>query len=68
MYGIQAKHVEARFGRHCLALIPEDPRVVAASVNRGIPFVLTQKNAPVSRAMERLAKRTVEILAQSDGR
>jgi pilus assembly protein CpaE len=68
MYGIQAKHVEARFGRHCLALIPEDPRVVVASVNRGVPFVLSQKNAPVSRAMERLAKRMVEILAQSDGR
>ncbi len=68
MYGIQAKHVEARFGRHCLALIPEDPRVVVASVNRGVPFVLSQKNAPVSRAMERLAKRMVEILAQSEGR
>jgi pilus assembly protein CpaE len=66
MYGIQAKHVEARFGRHCLALIPDDPRVVAASVNRGVPFVLSQRNAQVSKAIEKLAKRSVEVLAQSD--
>jgi pilus assembly protein CpaE len=65
IYGIQARHVETRFSRHFLAQIPDDPRIVAASVNRGVPFVLTQKNAPVTKAIEKLAKRTVEILAQS---
>jgi pilus assembly protein CpaE len=65
IYGIQPRHVETRFSRHFLAQIPDDPRTVAASVNRGVPFVLTQKNAPVTKAIEKLARRTVEILAQS---
>jgi pilus assembly protein CpaE len=65
IYGIQARHVETRFSRHFLAQIPDDPRIVAASVNRGVPFVLTQKNAPVTKSIEKLAKRTVEILASS---
>ncbi len=65
IYGIQPKHVETRFSRRFLAQIPDDPRVVAASVNRGVPFVVAQKNAPISRSIEKLAKRTVEILNES---
>lgn len=65
MYGIQPRHVEARFSRRLLAMIPDDPRVVAASVNRGVPFVMSQRNAPVSKAIEKLAERTVKILAES---
>jgi pilus assembly protein CpaE len=65
IYGIQPRHVETRFSRHFLAQIPDDPRIVAASVNRGVPFVLSQKNAPVTKAVEKLARRTVEILSQS---
>lgn len=65
MYGIQPKHVEARFSRRFLALIPDDPRVVVASVNRGVPFVMTQKNASVTKAIEKLAKRCVEVLGRS---
>ncbi len=65
IYGIQPKHVETRFSRRFLAQIPDDPRLVAASVNRGIPFVVAQKNAPISKAIEKLAKRSVEILSES---
>ena len=65
MYGIQPRHVEARFSRRLLAMIPEDPRVVVASVNRGVPFVVSQRGAPVSKAIEKLAERTVKILAES---
>jgi pilus assembly protein CpaE len=65
MYGIQPRHVEARFSRRLLAMIPEDPRVVVASVNRGVPFVVSQRNAQVSKAVEKLAERTVKILAES---
>jgi pilus assembly protein CpaE len=65
IYGIQPRHVETRFSRHFLAKIPDDPRVVAASVNRGVPFVVMQKSAPVAKAIEKLASRTVEILAES---
>lgn len=61
LYGIQPKHVESRLRTHFLSLIPDDSRLVVASVNRGVPFVLSNKSAPISKAMQTLAQRIVSL-------
>src|SRR5258708_11709332 len=55
LFGIQPKHVETRLHQRFIAQIPEDTRLVVMSVNRGVPFVLSHRNAPISRAMQALA-------------
>lgn len=62
LYGIQPKNIEPRLRTHFLSLIPEDARLVVTSVNRGVPFVLSHKSAPISKALHTLAQR-VESLA-----
>jgi pilus assembly protein CpaE len=62
LYGIQPKNIEPRLRTHFLSLIPDDPRLVVSSVNRGEPFVLTHRSAPITRALQTLAQR-VETLA-----
>ncbi|HLZ21563.1 MAG TPA: response regulator [Ktedonobacterales bacterium] len=64
LYGIQPKNIEPRLRAHFLSLIPEDPRLVVTSVNRGVPFVLSHKSAPISKALQTLALR-VETLSSS---
>ncbi|MGH2515312.1 MAG: response regulator [Ktedonobacterales bacterium] len=62
LYGIQPKNIEPRLRTHFLSLIPDDARLVVTSVNRGVPFVLSHKSAPISKALQTLAQR-VENLA-----
>lgn len=62
-YGIRPNQVESRLRRRFFAQIPEDTRLVVASINRGVPFIISQKTAPVSRSIQTLASRISEVLA-----
>lgn len=62
LYGVRPAEVESKLGYRFLVQIPEDVKTVATSVNKGIPFVLAQKKAKVSRAITTLAERLVPEL------
>ncbi len=61
-YGIRPNQVESQLRRRFFAQIPEDEKLVVASINRGVPFQISQKSAPISRAVQTLATRTIEVL------
>lgn len=66
-YGIRPNQVESQLRRRFFAQIPEDEKLVVASINRGVPFMVSQKTAPISRSIQTLASRISEVLApQSD--
>jgi pilus assembly protein CpaE len=67
LYGIHPKHVESRLRQHFLSQIPDDPRLVVTSVNRGVPFTVSHKNAPISKALQTLAQRVVTLAPSPDG-
>lgn len=62
-YGIRPNQVESQLRRRFFAQIPEDEKLCVASINRGVPFVISQKAAPISRAVQTLAGRIAEVLA-----
>ena len=66
-YGIKPNQVESQLRRRFLAQIPEDEKLVIASTNRGVPFIVSQRGAPISRAITELAKRIHEVLAAPSG-
>lgn len=66
-YGIKPNQVESQLRRRFLAQIPEDERLVIASTNRGVPFIISQSGAPISRAIQALGKRIHEILTAPGG-
>jgi pilus assembly protein CpaE len=65
-YGIRPAQVEARLRTRFVAQIPEDNKLVVASVNRGVPFVLSQRSAPISASVCALAQRLEAILDGPD--
>jgi pilus assembly protein CpaE len=65
-FGIKPAQVEVQVRHRFIAQIPEDNRLVVTSVNRGVPFVLTDKRAPATRAVLALAQRVVDS-AQAGG-
>jgi pilus assembly protein CpaE len=67
LFGIQPKHVETRLHQRFMAQIPEDPRVVAMSVNKGVPFVLSHRAAPIARSIQMLAQRVDSSLRNPEG-
>ncbi len=62
-YGIRPNQVESQLRRRFFAQIPEDEKLVVASTNRAVPSIISQKAAPISRAIHTLAGRIVEVLA-----
>jgi len=54
-----------KYKLHFLSQIPDDPKVVVTSVNRGVPFVLSFKGALITKAIQTLAQR-VEALAANE--
>jgi pilus assembly protein CpaE len=56
-YNIRPQQVEAQLRIRFRALLPEDNKLVVTSVNQGVPFLLSQRNAPISRAVSTLAER-----------
>jgi pilus assembly protein CpaE len=67
LYGIQPKHVESRLHQHFFAQIPDDTQLAVTSVNRGVPFQVSHKTAPVARAIQTLAQRVVAVVTTPDG-
>lgn len=61
-YGIRPAQVEAQLRRHFFSQIPEDEKLAVASINRGVPFVVSAKTAPMSKAIQTLASRICEVL------
>lgn len=66
-YGIKPNQVESQLRRRFLAQIPEDEKLVIASTNRGVPFIISQSGAPISRAIQALGKRIHEVLTSPTG-
>lgn len=54
--GITPEKVGESFKHEITTVLPLDDRVVIPSINRGMPFVLTDKSTPISRAVLSLAK------------
>ena len=54
--GITPEKVGESFNHEITAVLPLEDRVVIPSINRGMPFVLTDKSKPISRAVLSLAK------------
>ncbi|MDR7866087.1 MAG: response regulator [Sporomusaceae bacterium] len=54
--GMDVREVEESLRRSFAAVLPSDGKVVMASVNRGMPFVLTNGEAPVSQGVFNLAR------------
>lgn len=52
--GMERKEVEATLRYRFAAALPSDGKVVVSSVNRGIPFVTTNPEAPVSQEIYHL--------------
>jgi pilus assembly protein CpaE len=65
-FGIKPAQVEVQVRHRFISQIPEDNRLVVTSVNRGVPFVLTDKRAPASRAVLALAQRVIESARSGD--
>lgn len=61
-YQISPKRVEQSLGRPFAALLPDDVRTVINSVNRGMPFITSQRRAPLSRAISDLANKVYQDL------
>ncbi len=54
--GISAKDIEASIKHPVSLALPKDERSTAMAINRGTPFVLLQKNLPLSQAIHNLAR------------
>jgi pilus assembly protein CpaE len=65
-FGIKPAQVEVQVRHRFIMQIPEDNRLVVTSVNRGVPFVLTDKRAPASRAVLALASRVIDSARSGD--
>ncbi len=66
-YGIRPAQVESRLRSRFVAQIPEDNKLVVTSVNRGVPFVLSQKTAPITKSIQALAQRVDEMAMKPEG-
>lgn len=62
-FGIRPPQVETQVRHRFIAQVPEDNRLVVNSVNRGVPFVLTDRRASVSKSIQSLAERVAEASA-----
>ncbi len=54
--GITAHDIEGNIKHTVSGLIPRDDRTVIVALNRGIPFIITQRGIPMSQAIYSLAK------------
>lgn len=62
--GINPRDIQASIKHPIAATLPKDERTAAQAINRGIPFVLSQKNVAVSQAMTQLAKNLIKALEE----
>jgi len=57
--GVDIPDLEKSLGVTVSHLLPGDERTVSASFNKGVPFVISNPQAEISRSMRRLAERLV---------
>jgi pilus assembly protein CpaE len=65
-FGIRPSQVEVQVRHRFISQIPEDNRLVVTSVNRGIPFAMTDRRAAVSRSIYALAQRIIDMAKEPD--
>jgi pilus assembly protein CpaE len=65
-FGIKPSQVEAQVRHRFFVHLPEENRLVVASVNRGVPFVLTDRRANMSRAIVALAEKVIAAAEAPD--
>jgi pilus assembly protein CpaE len=61
--GIRAGDIQESIKHPVLAEIPLDDAAALTSVNRGVPFVVSDDSRPISQAVTRLAARMLELWA-----
>ncbi|HEX7593863.1 MAG TPA: histidine kinase, partial [Anaerolineae bacterium] len=61
--GIRPKDIEASIKHPVSNLLPKDDRTTTLAINRGVPFVIAQRNVALSQAYYLLARTTVQRLA-----
>lgn len=61
--GITAKDIQASIKHQVGMALPKDDRTSTLALNRGVPFVLSQRNVPLSQAYYILARTLVQRLA-----
>ena len=64
--GISAEAVGENLKREVEAVIPVDERVVTASINKGIPLIVSDRSSPQSRALMQLMGTIKQRLAQAE--
>ena len=62
--GITAKDIQASIKHQVGISLPKDERTSTLALNRGVPFVLSQRNVPLSQAYYNLARTLVQRLAK----
>jgi MinD-like ATPase involved in chromosome partitioning or flagellar assembly len=55
-----AEDLEQASGYKLAHQIPDDPETVIASLNEGVPFVIGQPNAAISRSLSELTDRIID--------
>lgn len=65
-YGIKPQQLENQLRHKVAAVFPEENQLMVNAVNRGIPFVLYQKNHPVTKQFNVLAKHLAQNANDED--
>ena len=60
--GIRPEKLQGAFNHSLDGIIPIDDRMVLTSINQGVPFVLSNRTAPISQSIVELGKRLAEVL------
>ncbi|MCO6451657.1 MAG: P-loop NTPase [Caldilineales bacterium] len=63
---LSEKLIRDKLGLDIFASIPDDPALASFALNRGVPFVLSHPNAPISERISRLAQSLIPAQANSD--
>ena len=58
--GLSINEMEDNLHRQFVAALPNENQLVMSSVNKGVPFVISQPNSPIAREVLNLAKKIVD--------
>jgi len=53
--------IERTFGREAMATIPNAAGLVVASINEGVPFIISHPDATISRSVRELTERVIKV-------
>ncbi len=65
-YGIKPQQIEAHLRHQVAAQIPEENPLMVKAVNRGVPFVLYQRNHTLTKQFSALAKHLAQNAAEEE--